>query len=54
MKILLKIFISFFALSLFSTANAVTIKWLHLYADSAPEMPSILKAVEEYEEKSQT
>jgi raffinose/stachyose/melibiose transport system substrate-binding protein len=52
MKILLKIFISFFALSLFSTANAVTIKWLHLYADSAPEMPSILKAVEEYEAKT--
>ena len=52
MKILFKIFISFFALSLFSTANAVTIKWLHLYADSAPEMPSILKAVEEYEAKT--
>jgi raffinose/stachyose/melibiose transport system substrate-binding protein len=52
MKILFKIFISFFALSLFSTANAVTIKWLHLYADSAKEMPSILKAVEEYEAKT--
>ena len=28
------------------------IKWLHLYADSAPEMPSLLKAVEEYEAKT--
>jgi raffinose/stachyose/melibiose transport system substrate-binding protein len=52
MKLLTKIFISFIALSLFSTANAVTIKWLHLYADSAPEMPSLLKAVEEYEAKT--
>jgi raffinose/stachyose/melibiose transport system substrate-binding protein len=52
MKILFKIFISFIAISLFSTANAVTIKWLHLYADSAKEMPSILKAVEEYEAKT--
>ena len=52
MKLLTKIFISFIALSLFSTANAVNIKWLHLYADSAPEMPSLLKAVEEYEAKT--
>ena len=52
MKLCLKIFVSVFALSFFSSANAVTIKWLHLYADNTKELPTILKAVAEYETKT--
>ena len=52
MKLFVKIFFSVFALSLFSSANAVTIKWLHLYADNAKELTTILKAVDEYEKKT--
>lgn len=52
MKLFVKIFFSVFVLSLFSSANAVTIKWLHLYADNAKELRTILKAVDEYETKT--
>ena len=42
MKLFLKIFILAFALLSFTSANAVTIKWLHLNAENSPNMPGIL------------
>ena len=52
MKLLFKIFILAFALLSFTSANAVTIKWLHLNEASSSNMPGILKAVAEYEAKT--
>ena len=52
MKLLFKIYILAFALLSFTSANAVTIKWLHLNAENSPNMPGILKAVAEYEAKT--
>ena len=52
MKSILKIIFSISILSFYSSANADTIKWLHLFGDDDLSMPGMLKAVKEFEEKT--
>ena len=52
MKSILKIIFSISILSFYSSANADTIKWLHLFGDDDLSMPKMLQAVKEFEDKT--
>ena len=52
MKLLIKLFFSVIILASFSSAKADTIKWLHLFSDDDLNMPGMLQAVKEFEEKT--
>ena len=52
MKSFYKIIFSFLILLSFNSANADTIKWLHLFGDDDLSMPGMLKAVKEFEDKT--
>ena len=52
MKSFYRILSSFIILVAFNTANAESIKWLHLFGEDAKEYPNIVRAVEEFEAKT--
>jgi len=52
MKSFYRIVSSFIILVAFNTANAESIKWLHLFGEDAKEYPNIVRAVEEFEAKT--
>ncbi|MDC0625371.1 extracellular solute-binding protein [Alphaproteobacteria bacterium] len=52
MKSFYRILSSFIILVAFNTANADSIKWLHLFGEDAKEYPNIVRAVEEFEAKT--
>ena len=52
MKSFYRILSSFIVLVAFNTANAESIKWLHLFGEDAKEYPNIVRAVEEFEAKT--
>jgi len=52
MKSFYRIVSSFIVLVAFNTANAESIKWLHLFGEDAKEYPNIVRAVEEFEAKT--
>ncbi|MBL6675557.1 MAG: carbohydrate ABC transporter substrate-binding protein [Alphaproteobacteria bacterium] len=52
MKSFFGIISSFIILVAFNTANAETIKWLHLFGEDSKEYPNIVKASKEFEEKT--
>ena len=52
MKSFFGIISSFIILVAFNTANAESIKWLHLFGEDSKEYPNIVKASKEFEEKT--
>ena len=52
MKSFYRILSSFIVIVAFNTANAESIKWLHLFGEDAKEYPNIVRAVEEFEAKT--
>jgi raffinose/stachyose/melibiose transport system substrate-binding protein len=52
MKSFYRILSSFIVLVAFNTANAESIKWLHLFGEDSKEYPNIVRAVEEFEAKT--
>ena len=52
MKLLLKIFFSLTFLTFYSSANADTIKWLHLFGEDSSQYPNMVRAAEEFEAKT--
>ena len=52
MKSFYRILSSFIVLVAFNTANAESIKWLHLFGEDAKEYPNVVRAVEEFEAKT--
>ena len=52
MKLLLKIFFSLTFLTFYSSANADTIKWLHLVGEDSSQYPNMVRAAEEFEAKT--
>jgi raffinose/stachyose/melibiose transport system substrate-binding protein len=52
MKSFYRILSSFIVLVAFNTANAESIKWLHLFGEDSSQYPNMVKAVEEFEAKT--
>ena len=52
MKSFYRIVSSFIILVAFNTANAESIKWLHLFGEDSSQYPNMVRAVEEFEAKT--
>ena len=52
MKSFFRIISSFIILVAFNTANADSIKWLHLVGEDSSQYPNMVRAVEEFEAKT--
>jgi raffinose/stachyose/melibiose transport system substrate-binding protein len=52
MKTFYRIVSSFIILVAFNTANAESIKWLHLFGEDSSQYPNMVRAVEEFEAKT--
>ena len=52
MKSFYRILSSFIILVAFNTANAESIKWLHLFGEDSSQYPNMVRAVEEFEAKT--
>jgi len=52
MKSFYRILSSFIVLVAFNTANAESIKWLHLFGEDSSQYPNMVRAVEEFEAKT--
>ena len=52
MKSFYRIISSFIILVAFNTANAESIKWLHLFGEDSSQYPNMVRAVEEFEAKT--